>query len=159
MTCFLPNNFLHAKIFPHAGSCLETLYVIAFTSGHSHGWTISRHRIWLQYGESREQLLTLYDRPGVDFESNKGDLWTFSLSPYDCITLSSIQFVAVVANGNDGWNIESIVTLVSESAVNRIQVLTQNFGVFYWIDSDGDPFDRHFDLTLSTADVGPGIII
>ena len=131
--------------------------MIAFTSDRSGSWTHTRHRIRLQYddnGETRAQLLTLYDWPGS--ESNKGDLWTFSLSSYGCITLSDIQYVSVVANGNDGWNIQSIVTLVSESNVDRIQVLSQNFDVFYWIDGDGDRFDRHFDLALSTADISPG---
>ena len=64
--------------------------------------------------------------------------------------------MSVVANGNDGWNIQSTVTLVSESNVDRIQVLSQNFDVFYWIDGDGDRLDGHFNLALSTADISPG---
>ena len=85
--------------------------------------------------------MTSYDRPGTDFELNKGDLWKFSLS---CITLSSIHRVSVVAGGTDGWNIESIVTLVSESSAGRIQVLTQEFDAFRWIDSEGSSFDQCF---------------
>ena len=98
--------------------------------------------------------MTLYDRPGDDFQSNKGDLWDFSLP--SCITLSAIQRVSVVENGNDGWNIGSIVTLVRDPA-DRIQVLTQNFGVNRWIDGDDEPAHRRFDLALSLSDITAGI--
>ena len=89
--------------------------------------------------------MDLYDRPGNDYTSNKGDLWELSLSS-GCIKISEIQRVSVIENGNDGWNIESIVTLVSDST--NIQVLTQNFDVNRWIDGDGDASHRQFDLTL-----------
>ena len=55
--------------------------------------------------------------------------------------------VSVIENGNDGWNIECIVALLSNST-NNIQVLTQNFDVNRWIDGDGDASHRQFDLTL-----------
>ena len=111
------------------------MYVIAFTSGRATGESlISRHRIQLQYG-SIEKTETLYDRPGVDYELNKGDLWSFSLSAYGCVTLSSIRRVSVVEGGIDAWNIESIVTLVREElpGEDRFQVLTQKFGVNLWV--------------------------
>ena len=88
--------------------------------------------------------MDLYNRPGDDYMSNKGDLWELSLS--GCIKIPEIQRVSIVANGNDGWNIESIVTLVSDSS--NIQVLTQNFDVNRWIDGDGDSSHRQFDLAL-----------
>lgn len=55
--------------------------------------------------------------------------------------------VSVIENGNDGWNIKCIVTLVSNST-NNIQVLTQNFDMNRWIDGDGDASHRQIDLTL-----------
>ena len=129
---------------------------MAFTSGLEYAETDTRSNIQLQYNNGNVQTMTLYDRPGDDFQSNKGDLWEFSLS--GCITLSAITSVSVVENGNDGWNIGSIVTLVRDPA-DRIQVLTQNFGVNRWIDGDDAyPAHRRFDLTLSTSDVNSGIL-
>jgi hypothetical protein len=56
--------------------------------------------------------------------------------------------VSIVENGNDGWNIETIVTLVSDSS-NRLQVLTRDFNVFRWIDGNGAASHRRFDLTFA----------
>ena len=60
--------------------------------------------------------------------------------------------------GIDAWNIESIVTLVREElpGEDRFQVLTQNFGVSFWV---GRWSDRRHDLTLSTADISAGTAI
>ena len=126
---------------------------MAFTSGLSGADTDTSHSIELQYS-GYVRTMTLYDRPGDDYQSNKGDLWEFSLS--GCVTLSAITRVSVAENGNDGWNIESIVTLVRDPS-NRIQVLTQNFGVNRWIDGDDDSSHRRYDLTLSTSDINSGI--
>jgi hypothetical protein len=54
--------------------------------------------------------------------------------------------VSIVTNGDDGWNIGSIVTFVRDTN-NGIQLLTQNFGVDHWIDSEEE--DQSFRLTLS----------
>ena len=97
--------------------------------------------------------MALYDRPGDDYLSNKGDLWELSLS--GCVRLTELQRVSIVENGNDGWNIESIVTLVSDPT-NKIQVLTQNFHVNRLIDGDGDTSHRRFALTLSLSKVNEG---
>lgn len=97
-----------------------------------------------------------YDRPGDDLQSNKGDLWEFSLSG-NCITLSAIQRVSIVADGTDGWNIGSVVTLVRDP-VGRIQVLTRDFDANFWIDTDNG-YDRPFHLTLSLPDVSSGMFI
>ena len=112
---------------------------MAFTSDLEHAETDTRSNIQLQYNNGNVQTMTLYGWPGDDFQSNKGDLWKFSLS--GCITLSAITSVSVVENGNDGWNIRSIVTLVRDPT-DRIQVLTQNFGVNRWIDGD-DVYPAH----------------
>ena len=134
--------------------CLRKLYVMAFTSGLDYADSDSSHNIELQYS-GYVQTLTLYDRPGEDFQSNKGDLWDFSLS--GCITLSAITRVSVAENGNDGWNIGSIVTLVRDPA-DRIQVLTRNLGVNRWIDGDDVYAHRRYDLTISTTDVSSGTV-
>ena len=77
---------------------------------------------------------------------DKGDLWEFSLP--SCITLHVITRVSIVANGGDGWNIGSIITLVRDTD-DKIQLLTQDFSVNCWIDTDEEPEERNFKLTLS----------
>ena len=125
---------------------------MAFTSGLAHADSDTNHNIELQYS-GLVRTMTLYDRPGDDSQPNKGDLWEFSLS--GCVTLSAITRVSVAENGNDGWNIESIVTFVRDAS-SRIQVLTRNFGARRWIDGDHSS-QRRYDLTLSTSDVSSGI--
>ena len=85
---------------------------------------------------------------------NKGDLWEFNLP--SCITLHAITRVSVDANGNDGWNIESIVTLVRDTD-NKIQLLTQDFSVNRWIDDNDELEHRNFTLTLSRNSANSGI--
>ena len=102
------------------------------------------------------QTFTLYNRPGDDHLSNKGDLWQFGFSR--CITLSTISRVSIVAeSGTDSWNIGSVVTLVGDSQ-GRIQVLTRDFNANFWIDSDESHYDRPFVLSFARSDVGSGII-
>ena len=127
-----------------SGSCLSNLYVIAFTSGQSGASSDTSHSIQLQYNGA-VKTMDLYNRPGDDYLSNKGDLWELSLSS-GCIKLSEVQRVSIVENGNDGWNIGSIVTLVSDST--NIQVLTEDFDVNCWIDGDSAASHKQLDLTL-----------
>ena len=89
-------------------------------------------------------LLFTYWGCGHVFMSNKGDLWELSLS--GCITIRDLQRVSIIENGNDGWNIESIVTLVSDSS--NIQLLTQDFDINCWIDGNGPTSHKQLDLTL-----------
>ena len=102
---------------------------MAFTSGLASAGSDSTYQIHLRYS-GNTRVFAFYNRPGDDLQSNKGDLWHFSLS--GCIMLSTISQVSIVADGTDGWNIGSVVTLVRDS-VGRIQVLTRNFDANFWI--------------------------
>lgn len=135
------------------GTCLTTLYVMAFTSDETASGTNTYHGIQLQYN-GMEQNLTLYNRPGIQFEANKGDLWNFGLP--SCTTLHEITGVSVVAKGDDGWNIKSIVTWVQDTN-NMTHLLTEDFDVYRWVDGDDNLDYLHFRLTLSRDDVGSGI--
>lgn len=126
---------------------------MAFTSGLPNAGSDSTYQIQLHYGTT--QTFSFYDRPGDDLLSNKGDLWQFSLP--GCMTLSALSSVAIVADGTDGWNIGSVITLVGDS-VDRIQVLTRNFNANFWIDTDNG-FDRPFVLSLSLSGVNSGMFI
>ena len=129
--------------FSFLGSCLSSLYIIAFTSGVSGGQSdaVPRYSVQLQ-SNGAVRTVTLPDRPGDDYQSNKGDLWSISFSSFgfldSCITIPEIQRVSVtVSSITDNWNIGSIVTLVSDSASN-LEVLTRDFGVDRWVDSRMD---------------------
>ena len=137
--------------YVHAGSCLSKLYVMAFTSNLKWANSDSSHEIELQYN-GKTQTMDLYNRPGDDYLSNKGDLWELSLS--GCVKLPEIQRVTIVPGGNDGWNIGSIVTLVSDSS--NVQLLTRDFNVNRWIDGDGASSHKKFDLSLSRSEVNTG---
>ena len=92
----------------------------------------------------------LYDRPGDDYEPHKGDIWTYEMStffPRRCVRIGDINEVAVSYGGNDGWNIETIVTLVKDSD-DKYQLLTGDFSVNRWIDGDGAVQHRRFMLTF-----------
>ena len=55
---------------------------------------------------------------------------------------SEIQRVSIIEHSDDGWNIDSIVTLVGACA--HFQVLTQNLDVNRWIDGDSHYTHRRF---------------
>ena len=124
---------------------------MAFTSGLPSAGSDSTYRIELRYGGS----IRTFSFYGDDLQSNKGDLWEFSLS--GCITLSALSSVSIVADGTDGWNIGSVVTLVEDS-MGRIQVLTRNLDANFWIDTNNG-YDRPFILSLSLSGVSSGIFI
>ena len=75
-------------------------------------------------------------------QKNKGDLWKIDFSDFGftdgCITIGEISGVSIVENGNDGWNIDSIVTLVKDDECG-VEVLTLDLDVFRWVDGDDLP--------------------
>lgn len=132
--------------------CLAWIYVMAFTSGIYDAGSDGQHGIeMLVTGQgSYRRSIAFYDRPENDMYSNKGDLWKIKFSdfkfPFTCIKLSQLHQVSIVAISTDGWNIESIVTLVKDTT-GKIQILTQDLDIHRWIDGNGDPSQKRFVLT------------
>ena len=122
---------------------------MAFTSGHANSGSHTSHSVEIRANDQVKHLV-LYDRPGNDMLSHKGDLWKINIADFhfsdSCITINEIQNVYIVEGGNDGWNIESIATFVRDSS-GGVQVLTQDLDVFRWIDGDGHHTHRRFQLT------------
>ena len=132
---------------------------MAFTSGVEYAESDTSHSVEVQITNGEVHNIQLYDRPGDDYALHKGDLWKIDFSTFGftvrCIRLSEIQQVSIVESGNDGWNIDSIVTLVRDSA-NRAEVVTQDLNVNRWIDGDDANFFRRFDLTFATISNNAG---
>ena len=61
--------------------------------------------------------------------------------------VSTLVKVYIIEGSNDGWNIDSIVTLVG--AGGHFQVLTQDLDVNRWIKGDGHHTHRRFELTFA----------
>ncbi len=81
------------------------------------------------------------------FMRNKGDMWTYKFSdfgfPYSCIKIGDIKSIAIDAHSPDGWNIESITTLVKDTE-GGYALLTSDLGVNRWVDTGKH---KHFELT------------
>jgi hypothetical protein len=124
---------------------------MAFTSGIDNAGSDTSHIIEVQ-ADAQVRSLVLHDRPGDDMQENKGDLWKIDFSDFQftdgCITIGEISGASIVENGNDGWNIDSIATLVKDNR-GGVELLTQDLDVFRWIDGDDLPQYRRFDLTLA----------
>ena len=78
-------------------------------------------------------------------------MWDIHFSSFgfcdSCIKIPEIERVSIVESGNDGWNIATVVTLVSNSS--HYQVLTQDFDVNRWVDGDDLEAHRRFDLNFA----------
>ena len=82
---------------------------------------------------------------------NKGDLWKINITDFhftnSCMRIGDIQRVYVIETNDDGWNIDSIVTMVKDSS-GGIGTLTQNLDINRWVDgNDGALTRRRFELT------------
>lgn len=125
---------------------------MAFTSGVAHAGSDNGHSVQVRLSGGQTRHVRLYDRPGDDMLAHKGDLWKISFSSFgfsdSCIQIGEIQQVAITERSNDGWNIESIVTLVKDSS-GGVQTLTQDLDVYRWIDGNDHYSHRRLDLTLA----------
>ena len=123
----------------------------AFTSGLGYAGSDSSFYLALQLKNGETKRVLLYDRPGDDMLSYKGDLWTLEIDSFGfeqlCIRKKDIAKVSIVAGGNDGWNIESIITVLRR-AQDEYTVVTADIGVNRWIDGNDKPEYLRFDLTI-----------
>ena len=125
--------------------------------------------IEVELQNSWKRTVKLYDRVGNDYYPNKGDLWKIQASAFKlilfrqhcafklwgrchhipvprCFEKNDIKSVTLVTGGKDGWNIDSVVTYLRIN--DNYQVLSQNFNVFRWLDTDNTPSHSKFPLTI-----------
>ena len=81
----------------------------------------------------------------------KGDLWEFKIARFDfktdnCITKSDISEVTIHNGGDDGWQIESVVTVLHGGL--SFDVVTADMHVNRWIDGNDEPYRQIYDLTI-----------
>lgn len=138
--------------------CISHLYVFAHTSTRDSGaGTDTEHDVEIRISGTT-YVSPLRDMPGNQATRGKGDLWKLSLTsdfrvPSNrCTTKNSVDYIAIEEAGNDGWMIDSIITIFKYSN-GRYKVATLNMDVHQWIDGDGNPRVQpgvvtRFELTL-----------
>ena len=122
---------------------------MAFTSGVPNANSDTRHMVEITVAGVSSVIL-LPNLPGNDYQSLKGDLWKISFADdfsFDyCVRKNDIELIAIAESGNDGWNIETIVTFIESD--NNFELATEDFNVFRWIDGDSESSRRYFELNL-----------
>ena len=116
---------------------------MAFTSGHSNAGSDGSHAIEIQ-AKGYIRTVELYDLPEDDMEENKGDLWHIDFNSFGfpgCVLPTEITKLSVVATNDDGWNIDSIMTIGFMDTDEGI-FLTADYDVYRWIDGDGSVADE-----------------
>ena len=128
--------------------CLKYLYILAFTSGIKYAGSDDLHKIEVR-AAGQTRIITLPAQPGYNYLENKGDLWKLTFDDdfhfTKCVTLNNIDRIVVRAGGNDGWNIDSIVTYVGAPG-KGFRDATIDFNVFRWVDGNGAPSNTYFML-------------
>ena len=91
------------------------------------------------------------NNPGADMLQNKADLWTIPISDFrfqaSCIWKDNVTDISIRNGGNDGWYINSLLTVLSDG--DAYVVLSADMNVNRWVDGDSTTAGRLFlDLTL-----------
>ena len=138
-------------MFSCTGACLDSLYIMAFTSDLNNAGSDVGHAVEIELADGVTKLSLLPDLVGNDYLKHKGDLWKISFVDdflFDfCVMKYDIKSIAIMENGNDGWNIETIVTFIKSGS--DYQLATSDFHVNRWIDGNHDDESRrYFELSL-----------
>ena len=146
---FLKQPKLTMNIF--CTGCATELYLMAFTSTLAYAGTDDLPSLFVKLA-GEEKSLAFYNHVGVDdLTKGKGDLWKFQIANFNfitdtCITKSDITGVTIHNGGDNGWNIESVVTVLHGGL--SFDLLTANMDVNRWIDGNDLPSELKYDLTL-----------
>ena len=122
---------------------------MAFTHGDVNSQAEDNHELVMRIaGETRH--IVLPELHHGSFDRYEGDFWKFNLTDFyfthSCIRLGNIESIALKERGNDGWRIDSIVTFFK--AGSSYQLATMDINANRWVDGDGSPNGRRFELNL-----------
>ena len=137
-------------ILPFLDICADSIFLIAFTTHELYASTVDFPFIQLTLNNNEQRELRLRNNPGDEFQPDDGDMWQIQISDFGfrrstCVTYDSVNLVTIISGGNDGWQIDSIMTVLETDG--EYQPLTLNFRVRRWIDGDDNAAYRFFDLT------------
>ena len=129
-----------------ADDCITDIYVFIHTSRQAGtgGGVDNSYDIKFHTSSGATYKSSLFDLPGDQASIGKGDLWKLDLNTHfgvpsgRCIRKSDIRSVAIEEDGNDGWLIDSVVTVIKKQRDDE-ETLTIDLDVEQWIDGDGNP--------------------
>ncbi len=142
---------------------------MAHTASHVNAGTNEEHEVeMIANGQTRSYILQDPQAPADGYERFKGDLWKISVKNdfgfTGCVNKGDIKSIAIEQHSNDGWKIDSIVTILRDdySGGNKAyEVATVDMDVNRWIDGNGAISHRRFELTLIIKSQGvvgvPGV--
>lgn len=127
---------------------------MAHTSGVQHAGADQGHAVQM-VAKGQIRSARLPNLPGDDYYPNKGDLWKITLGSTGfgfsgCIRKGDITSITLTERSNDGWNIDSVITILKASYYNwnAYEVATMDMDVNRWVDGDSATENRRFELTL-----------
>lgn len=147
------NNYLLVTCQPFK-PCINQLHFMAFTSTWENAQSRDLPIFEISLKNGTRKTTELYEYHTVSSDkaqaNGKGDLWYYNMSSFgfQCILFEDISGLALLSNGNDGWNIESAYTLASIDGSNEYALLSADTKVYRWIDGNLGPERKRFDLSL-----------
>ena len=146
--------YLYGEFLQSRFRCYNMIYIMAFTSGSAHAESKDRPYLSLTLRSRQSGSIHLPDNPGNDQMKNKGDLWKLSISSIfkgrrSCVRKGDIDKVVLRNGGNDGWKIESLVTVLGYRGYYT--VLTADIGFNKAIDGNLDLKPSTHEITLTNV--------
>ena len=132
--------------------CYTDLYVMAFTSGSRNAGSDDLPYLLVDLFNHEEGAAPFPNRPGNDMLENKGDFWRFNLRRdlklrKSCIRKADFNTIVIQNGGNDGWKIESIVTILRTGSYYT--VLTANIDFHTFVDGNPSGSRSFHQITLA----------
>ena len=122
-------------------SCIKRVLIYATTSGSFLAGTNGDISINLGY-YGRNSTVKLYDRPGNDFERNKGDLWYYNINQFyseSCVIFSGIDKVQLIADTIDGWIVSDVYVSADLKDSDKYALLAAGYPMESLVDGDEGP--------------------
>ena len=143
---------LYTQIYILCIGCATELYVMAFTTTDKNANSDDLPSLSVTLTSGDEETLKFPNNQDINEQTKgKGDLWEFKITKFDfqtdnCITKSDISEVTIHNGGDDGWKIESVVTILHGGL--SFDVVTADMHVDRWIDGNNGVSRQSYDLTV-----------